>query len=140
MLKEKVRILNIRNKFGVTMDVLLDKQQKQIYFSNNELKMGNCICEHWYHMVPSGSFPSSEPWSASSGFPSSFVVPEDFRLLLPEEAGRGGGTAVARNGGAKCVEGVVGADRGSHLWFRNVLPEPNVPSPNGIYKFLPLPR
>jgi len=122
------------------VDAPLDLQHKQIYFSNCELKIGNCICECWYHMIPSGSYPSSEPWSARSGLPSSFDVPEDFRLLLPEEAGLGGGTAVARNGGAKCVEGVVGADRGNHLWFRKVLPDPSAPSPNGIYKFLPLPR
>lgn len=139
MLK-KVGVLNVRNKFELIVDAPLDLQHKQIYFSNCELKLGNCICERLCHMMPSGSYPSSEPWSARSGLPSSFAVPEDFRLLLPEEAGVCGGTAVARNVGAKCVEGVVGAERGNHLWFRKVLPEPSAPSPNGIYKFLPLPR
>jgi len=67
-------------------------------------------------------------------------VPEDCRLLLPEEAGLCGGTTVARKGGGKCVEGVVGADRGNHLQCGVEPPEPTVPSPNGIYKFFPLLR
>jgi hypothetical protein len=61
--------------------------------------MRNCDHEHWYQITPSCSCSSSEPCSARSGLPSSFVVPEDFRRLLLEEAGLGGDTAVARKGG-----------------------------------------